>query len=568
MSDSKVETVTCDVLVAGSGAAGFATALTASLEGLDVLMVEKEPLFGGTTAYSAGVIWVPINNHQKAAGVSDSREAALTYLTAHVGNRLDRAKAEAFIDTAPTMLDTFEREGFVEYELAATWADYHPDEPGGSQGGRSLVPTEYDGRKLGPWFEKLRPALTTMMPLGGMMVGRNDLPHVFRMTQSAQSAWHIARMVARHARDRLGHSRGTRLVNGNGLIARLAVHAFARGVPLWLNAPIVEIESDGSRITGAVVQREDKPVRIAARRGVVLACGGFPADADLKRKVYGHLAAGKNHQLLPPSGNTGDGVRLAQTAGGVFHGDVHEPAAWAPVSLVPQRDGSTVPFPHFFDRGKPGYISVDKRGKRFVNEAQSYHVYVPAMVEACRNDPVVEAWVVCDHRAIRAFGLGALGPRPMRIAPFVRSGYVKMGQTPAALAQACGVDPNGLTRTVADFNAQAANGEDPAFHRGGDAYQRFNGAPGHKPNPCIAPLLTPPFYAVRVVPGELGTFAGIATNANAQVIDKDGQPVPGLYAAGNDAASVMGGTYPGAGITIGPAMAFGFIAARHIAASA
>ena len=568
MSDSKIETVTCDVLVAGSGAAGFATALTASLEGLDVLMVEKEPLFGGTTAYSAGVIWVPINGHQKAAGVSDSREAALTYLTAHVGNRLDRAKAEAFIDTAPTMLDIFEREGFVEYELAATWADYHPDEPGGSQGGRSLVPTEYDGRKLGPWFEKLRPALTTMMPLGGMMVGRNDLPHVFRMTQSAQSAWHIARMVARHARDRLGHSRGTRLVNGNGLIARLAVHAFARGVPLWLNAPIVEIESNGSRVTGAVVQREGKPVRIAARRGVVLACGGFPADADLKRKVYGHLAAGKNHQLLPPSGNTGDGVRLAQTAGGVFHGDVHEPAAWAPVSLVPQRDGSTVPFPHFFDRGKPGYISVDKRGKRFVNEAQSYHVYVPAMAEACRNDPVVEAWVVCDHRAIRAFGLGALGPRPMRIAPFVRSGYVKMGQTPAALAQACGVDPNGLTRTVADFNAQAANGEDPAFHRGGDAYQRFNGAPGHKPNPCIAPLLTPPFYAVRVVPGELGTFAGIATNANAQVIDKNGQPVPGLYAAGNDAASVMGGTYPAAGITIGPAMAFGFIAARHIAASA
>ena len=188
--------VTCDVLVAGSGAAGFAAALTARLHGLDVIMVEKEPLFGGTTAFSAGVIWIPRNSHQRAAGVVEQPDDALTYLTSHVGNRLDRAKAEAFIANAPAMLDAFEREDFVSYELAATWADYHPDEPGGSQGGRSLVPNEYDGRKLGPWFDKLRPALKTMMPLGGMMVGRNDLPHVFKMTQSAKSALHVGRMVA------------------------------------------------------------------------------------------------------------------------------------------------------------------------------------------------------------------------------------------------------------------------------------------------------------------------------------------------------------------------------------
>ncbi len=562
---SEARAITCDVLVAGSGAAGFAAALTASLRGLDVLMVEKEPLFGGTTAYSAGVIWIPINKHQRAAGVRDSREEALTYLTAHVGNRLDRVKAEAFVDNAADMLDTFERQGFVAYELAATWADYHPDEPGGSQGGRSLVPEEYDGRKLGPWFEKLRPALTTMMPLGGMMVGRNDLPHVFKMTRSPRSALHVARLGARHARDRLSHSRGTRLVNGNGLVARLAVSAFARGIPLWLSSPVVELQSENGRIAGAIVEREGRPIRVTARRGVVLACGGFPADAELKRKIYGHLAAGKNHQLLPPNGNTGDGLRLAQSAGGAFHGDVHEPAAWTPVSLVPQRDGSTVPFPHFFDRGKPGYISVDRRGRRFVNEAQSYHVYVPAMIEACRDDAVVETWIVCDHRAIRAFGLGALGPRPLRIAPFLRSGYVKRGTTLAALAEACGIEAAGLERTVAAFNAHATKGEDPHFRRGTDAYQRFNGAPGHAPNPCVAPLATPPFYAVRVVPGELGTFAGIATNADAQVLDGEGRPIAGLYAVGNDAASVMGGTYPGAGITIGPGMTFGYIAARHLA---
>jgi succinate dehydrogenase/fumarate reductase flavoprotein subunit len=559
------DSVTCDVLVAGSGAGGFAAALTARLAGLDVLMVEKEPLFGGTTAYSAGVVWIPANSHQEAAGIADSREAALTYLSHHVGNRLDRAKAEAFLANGPAMLDLFEREAFVAYTLAPTWADYHPDEPGASQGGRSLVPDEYDGRKLGPWFPKLRPALTTMMPLGGMMVGRNDLPHVFQMTRSAASALHVARMVARHARDRLTHARGTRLVNGNALIAKLAVSAFARGIPLWLSSPIVELVREGERIAGAVVEREGRRVHVTARRGVILACGGFPATGEEKRRVYTHVS---KQASLPPPGNTGDGLRLAKSVGGTFHGEVHQPAAWTPVSLVPQRDGSTVPFPHFFERGKPGYISVDRRGRRFVNEARSYHVFVPALIEACRGDPEVEGFIVCDHRAIRRFGLGALGPAPIRIAPFVRSGYIKRGSTPHELAVAAGIDPDGLERTIAAFNGPARRGEDPEFRRGSDAYQRFNGAPGHLPNPCIAPLETPPFYAVRVGPSELGTFAGIATNADAQVVDADGRPIPGLYAVGNDAASVMGGTYPAAGITIGPALTFGYIAARHIAAAA
>jgi succinate dehydrogenase/fumarate reductase flavoprotein subunit len=463
------------------------------------------------------------------------------------------------------MLELFQREDFVAYTSALTWADYHPDEPGASQGGRSLVPDEYDGRKLGAWFPKLRPALKTMMPLGGMMVGRNDLPHVFQMTRRAASALHVARMVARHARDRLTHARGTRLVNGNALIAKLAVNAFARGIPLLLSSPIVELVKEGARITGAVVERDGRRVTVTVRRGVVLACGGFPAGGEEKRRVYGHVS---KQASLPPPGNTGDGLRLAQVAGGIFHGEVHQPAAWTPVSLVPQADGTTVPFPHFFERGKPGYISVDRRGWRFVNEAKSYHVFVPALIEACRRDPDVEGWIVCDHRAIRRFGLGALGPAPMRIGPFVKSGYIKRGDTPRDLANACGIDAEGLARTVAAFNGPAHRGEDPEFQRGIDAYQRFNGAPGHAPNPCIAPLETPPFYAVRVVPSELGTFAGIATNANAQVTDADGRPIPGLYAVGNDAASVMGGTYPAAGITIGPALTFGYIAARHIAAAA
>jgi succinate dehydrogenase/fumarate reductase flavoprotein subunit len=567
MADSHASRDVCDVLVAGSGAGGFAAALTAKLQGLDVIMVEKEPLFGGTTAYSAGVIWIPANSHQQAAGISDCREDALTYLTHHVGNRLDRAKAEAFLDNGPAMLDLFEREGLVSYSPALTWADYHPDEPGASQGGRALCPDDFDGRRLDSWFDKLRPPIKTMTAVGGMMVGRNDLPHVFQMTRSVSSALYVGRMLVRHARDRLGHSRGTRLVNGNALIASLSVNAFRRGIPLWLSSPIVELVREGGHVTGAIVEREGERLQIKTRRGVVLACGGFPANDELKRRLYQHRAAGKSHVSLPPPGNTGDGLRLAQSVGGTFHEDLHHPAAWTPASLVPQPDGSVIPFPHFFERGKPGYISVDRRGRRFVNEAKSYHVFVPAMIEACRGDQDVEAWIICDHRAIRRFGLGALGPAPMRVQPFLRSGYIKRSDTIVGLAEASGIDAAGLQRTISQFNGPAQLGEDPEFHRGSDAYQRFNGASGHKPNPCVAPLDQPPFYAVRVIPSELGTYAGISTNANAQVIDGDGQPIAGLYAVGNDAASVMGGTYPGAGTTIGPAMTFGYIAACHLAGS-
>jgi succinate dehydrogenase/fumarate reductase flavoprotein subunit len=562
---SPVQEFTCDVLVAGSGAGGFATALTARLAGLDVLMVEKEPLFGGTTAYSAGVVWIPANAQQAAAGLGDTPEAAMTYLAHHVGNRLNRPKAEAFVTYAAEMLATFERERLVAYTLAPTWADYHPNEPGGSQGGRSLTPDEFDGRRLGDWLAKLRPPVKTMTVLGGMMVGRTDLPHVFNMTTSVQSAAHVAGMVASHTKALVTHGRGTRLVNGNALIARLATEAFARGIPLWLSSPIVEVIRDGERVVGAIVQRGGETIRVTARRGVVLACGGFPASDALTARLYPHRANGKNHQRLPPPGNTGDGLAVASDAGGYLDDNVHHPAAWAPVSLVPQADGTTIPYPHFFERGKPGYIAVDRRGKRFASEAQSYHVFIPALVDACRDDAVIEAWIVCDRRAIKKFGLGALGPKPMPIWPSLKSGYIKRGATISDLARACGIDPVGLTATIAQFNGPAARGEDPLFHRGNDAYQRFNGAPGHLPNPSLGPLEQGPYYAVRIVPGELGTFAGIATNAQAQVIHRDGTAIDGLYAVGNDAASVMGGTYPGGGITLGPAMTFGYIAGRHMA---
>ncbi len=558
----------CDLLVAGSGAGGFAAAITAAHAGLDVLMVEKEPLFGGTTAYSAGVVWVPMNAASVAAGLKDSPAEALRYLQSEVGTRLDVPRAEAFIANAAPMLAFFERETHVRYLLMDTWADYHPGLPGASLGGRSLLPVPYDGRELGEWFAKLRAPIETMMLFGGMSVSRDDIPHLFNFTRSAESAWHVARILARYARDRLSYPRGTRIANGNALIARMAKTALEMNVKLWLESPLERLVKTGERVASAVVRRAGREIEVAARRGVVLACGGFPRNETLRARYYRHVAAGKNHVPLAPPGNTGDGVRAAQEAGGMFFAEQDQPAAWTPVSLVPQPDGSAVPFPHFIDRCKPGYIAVDRRGRRFANEADSYHDFIPRLFEACEGDAQIEAFLICDHRAIRRYGMGVVPPAPMPLGPHLANGYLVSGETPRALAARLGIDADGLEKTLARYNEFAARGEDPDFGKGTNAYHRFGGDPLHRPNPNLAPIVDGPFYSVRLVPGDLGTFLGLATSPDAQVLDVNERPIPGLYAVGNDQASVMGGRYPGAGITLGPAMTFGWIAARHAAGSA
>lgn len=554
-----------DLLVVGSGAAGFSAALNAHDCGLKVLMVEKEPMFGGTTAYSAGVIWIPGNRHGRALGIADSKEDALTYLQHEAGNRLNLELANAFLDNCNPAVDFIESRTHARYEAVPIWADYHPTKPGAAQGGRSLLPLPFDGRRLGKRFGQLRPPIRTMMAFGGMMLGRNDLPHVFRMTKSLKSAMHVAGMTMRYGWDRIGHDRGTRLTNGNGLIAALALSAEERGIDLWLESPVVELLQNGGRVAGAVVERNGRREEIRAARGVVLACGGFPASAELKERYYGHVRSGHAHRSAPPPGNRGDGIRLGQSAGGAMAEDVAYAAAWVPVSLVPQPDGSTLPFPHFYERGKPGYIAVDPAGRRFTNESASYHDFVPAMVEACRGGVETMSWLLADHRAIRRYGMGAIGPAPLPLRPHLRSGYLLRAANWRELAAGIGVAPGMLEETIANFNANAARGEDPDFGKGTDAYHRFNGDPTHRPNPCLAPLAKPPFYAMKMIPGDIGTFLGLRVDGNARVLDREGRPIEGLYAAGNDMTSVMGGTYPGAGITIGPALTFGYIAARHAA---
>jgi succinate dehydrogenase/fumarate reductase flavoprotein subunit len=363
------------------------------------------------------------------------------------------------------------------------------------------------------------------------------------------------------------HRRGMRLVNGNALVAGLAASAFEAGVEIRTNSAAKHLlidEADGNRVVGAVISSPQGDIHISARCGVVLACGGFPHDVARKKQLLPHAPTGQEHWSAASRGNTGDGLRLGETAGGVVADDLKQAAALAPVSLVPQSDGSFAHFPHLIERGKPGLIAVTAAGKRFVNEADSYYDFMSNLIAATPQDQPVQAWLVCDHAFIRRYGLGAVKPAPMPLGSMLNNGYLKRGRTLGELAQTCGIDAQNLQNTVQTYNQMAVQGQDGDFAKGETPYNRMQGDAdlGHV-NPCMAPIQSGPYYAVRVVPGSLGTFAGLKVNAHAQVLDADMQPISGLYAGGNDMASIMGGYYPSGGITLGPAMTFGFLAAQH-----
>lgn len=562
------ETHNCDVLVVGSGAGGLSAAVTAAALGLDTLVVEKEEVFGGTTARSGGWLWIPCSPVALRDGVVDSPAAARTYLQHEAGNHFDAGRVDAFLAAGPEMVAFMERETEVRFVLGPAFADYHPDAPGGTAGGRSICAAPFDARALGVEKDRLRPPLREITFLGMMIGTGKELVHFFNVTKSVRSAAVVAGLLARHGRDLLMHRRAMRLTNGNALVGRLAKSAFDRGVPIWTSSPVTELLRDGPAVTGAVVQRNGAPVRIHARRGVVLAAGGFPQDVARRRAMFRHAPTGVEHWSPAPPGNTGDGLRLGESAGATVEDRYPNAAAWVPVSLVPRADGSVGPFPHFVDRSKPGVIAVIRDGTRFVNEADSYHDFIQAMLLACGADPEPCAWFLCDHATQRRYGLGFAKPFPVPLKPVIDSGYLIRGATLEDLARNAGIDPAGLARTVAAYNGPAARGEDPAFARGSTSYNRSLGDATVTPNPCVAPIGHGPYYAVRVVPGDLGTFAGLRGDAHARVLDDDGAPIPGLYAAGNDLASIMGGNYPGGGITLGPAMTFGYIAAQHMGGAA
>lgn len=552
----------CDVVVVGSGAGGLATAITARKHGLDVVVIEKEPVFGGTTAFSGGVLWIPGNHLAKAAGHGDSREAARAYLKHEAGNFYDSAAIEAFLDFGPEMLSFFERETEVKFVLSA-YPDYHPDAEGGARIGRSVTAAPYDSSRLGTDLARLRPPLESITFMGMMFNSSNaDLKHFFNATKSPVSALYVARRLFAHAREVARHGRGVQVTSGNALAARLAKTALDLGIPILTATPAKGLLRDGVDVIGVDLGGGRT---IQARKGVVLACGGFSHDLKRIGAIYPHLRRGGEHLSPVPTGNTGDGLALAESAGARMEARYPHAAAWMPVSRIPRKGAAPLVFPHLVDRYKPGVIAVAANGRRFVNESNSYHDVGEGMIAASELGGETAAWLICDHAAIRKYGLGYVKPAPVPLGAHLRSGYLLRGTTVRELAGRIGVDPEALEATVRDFNGLAEGGRDPAFGRGGTAFNRYLGDPNHQPNPCVAPLRKAPFYAVKMIMGDLGTFDGLRTDVAGRVLDAGGKAIGGLYAVGNDRASIMGGAYPGAGITLGPIMTFGYVTGRHLA---
>jgi succinate dehydrogenase/fumarate reductase flavoprotein subunit len=511
-------------------------------------------------------MWIPCNAPAQRAGVQDSKAEARRYLQHEAGAHFDPHRVDAFLDNGPRAVEFFERETALQFDLGPTFADYHPDAPGGMDGGRSIVARPFDGRELGAQIRRLRPPLSEITFLGMMIGSGKELLHFFNVLRSPVSAGYVAVLFAKYVRDRLFHGRPMRLMNGNALVGRLAKSAFDKGVPIWTDAPVRElIRDDTGRVTGAVVHTATGAVEVHARRGVVLAAGGFPQDAVRRKELMPHAPSGHEHASPAPPGNTGDGLRLAEAVGATVDTSLPHAAAWVPISRPRRPDGTLGTFPHFVDRSKPGVIAVTRSGRRFVNEANSYHDFCQAMVARQREEGgEIAAWFITDHRAFRRYGLGYAKPAPVPFGKLIRDGYLLRGRSLAELARQFGADAAELERTVARFNEHARRGEDPEFGKGTTSYNRSLGDPEHRPNPCLAPIETGPFYAVKLVIGDLGTFAGLKADENARVLDDAGQPIGGLYAVGNDMASIMGGNYPGGGITLGPAITFGYIAARHL----
>jgi succinate dehydrogenase/fumarate reductase flavoprotein subunit len=556
---------TCDVLVIGAGAAGLSAAISARLSGAKVIVAEKAEVFGGTTALSGGWCWIPLSHHAKAAGVDDSEDEVLTYLRHEVGSALDEAKVRAFLQAGPEMLELYQNRTILRFELGTAFPDYHPEAPGAKLGGRALSSPALDARDLGSLLPKLAPPLRALM-LAGISIGSGtELRHFFRAKRSPRSALFVLRRLLSHGWDVLRFGRSMRLVNGNALAARLGKSATDLGAAIWLSSPVTQLLMHQECVVGAIFLRQGIPCRVQARKGVILAMGGFPHNPARRSALYAHAASEQEHLPLAPQGNSGDGLRLALSIGAAVGTGLPQNAAWAPVSQGHWPSGMPVTYPHFVDRGKPGIIAVAGPGRRFVNEASSYHDFVAKWIDLREGNKLPTAWLIADAHAFGRYGLGLARPFPFPHRHWLRSGYLLRAKTLPELAAKAELDGTTLAETIRRFNQGAAHGHDPDFGRGSSAYNRFQGDIDHRPNPSLAPLDRPPFYAVRIRPGDIGTFEGILTDAHARVLNDRAQTIPGLYAAGNDMRSLMGGYYPGAGITLGPALVFGFIAGRDAA---
>ncbi|QIO35508.1 FAD-dependent oxidoreductase [Bradyrhizobium sp. 1(2017)] len=554
---------TYDVIVIGAGAGGMTAAAVAAAEGLRVLMIEKTAFVGGTTAWSGGMVWIPANAKMKEAGLSDSITDAVQYLSSTVPEPANAGLRAAFLARGPEAISYLEANTELRLQPVRAYPDYYPERLGATAGGRVLEPVAYDGKRLRKAFGRLRPPLPEFTLFGGMMVNRLDIPHLRRAGKSLRSTLRTARLMSAYAWQRLRAPRGTTLHLGNALAARLYASLLARQVEILFSADVEDLSMRGDRVAGVVIRHGSRDRLIASRRGVVLATGGFSHDASLRKRYF---PAGAGLISATSTSGTGDGLRLAATAGAALDTDATSPAYWVPASLFRRADGSRGVFPHTVtDRAKPGVIAVNKAGRRFVNEALSYHEFVLAMLRDGNGEPDRPFYLICDRAFLWCYGLGRIKPFTRNYRRYVASGELVEAPDIAQLAARIGVKPSTLAATVATYNVDAKEGRDGEFGRGSTVYQCHLGDAAHKPNPCVAPILRAPFFAMRIHPADLGTAIGMKVDAQARVLRADGTPIAGLYACGNDMVSIMNGNYPGPGITLGPALTFGYIAGRHLA---
>jgi len=551
-----------DVVVIGAGAGGMTAAAVAAAEGLSVLLIEKTEFVGGTTAWSGGMVWIPVNDKMKAVGMDDTLADAAGYLASTVPETENADLRRTYLSRGPEAIAYLEAHTEVRLVPVERYPDYYPERPGAMPGGRVLEPLRFDGARLAANFARLRPPLPEFTLFGGMMVNRLDIPHLRNIGRSVRSTMRSARLIGAYALQRLLYPRGTTLHLGNALAGRLYASLLARKVEILFGAHVKRLLFDKGTVQGVKIEDASGDFVIHASRGVVLATGGFSHDPDFRGHFFPSSAGPVS--ATSPAG-TGDGLRLATGAGAGIGPIGANPAYWVPASLFRRSDGSRGVFPHTVtDRAKPGVIAVNASGRRFVNEAVSYHEFVLAMLRD-GNEKVRAFHLICDRQFLWKYGLGRIQPFTRRIRQYTERGELIEAPALAELANLIGVEETALSATVNSYNAHACQGLDPEFGRGNTIYQRHLGDAGHGPNPCVAPIERAPFYALRIYPADLGTAVGVRTNSDARALKEDGTAIEGLYVCGNDMNSIMNGNYPGPGITLGPALTFGYIAGRHLA---
>jgi succinate dehydrogenase/fumarate reductase flavoprotein subunit len=525
--------VEVDVVAIGSGAAGSVAALAAHAGKAKVAVVEKTDKFGGTTAVSGGVVWVPDNRHMSEVGVADSLEDAVTYVSGLSDGRSEPALIRRYLETAPEMIEFIEGATPLAFKAIARYPDYRPERAGGRPGGRSLDPGLFDTNLLGEWKTRLR--RSPVFGMTAMSVTEATDWGVF----SKPSALPFGLLAKRYKQGLVCY--------GGALSGGLLKALLDRGIEPMLSTSAEELIIDDDRVVGVRVSQGGKELLIGAKRGVVLASGGFEWNADLCRRFLGGPLT---HPNSPP-GNTGDGLKMAMALGADL-GNMSE-AWWCPSLAIPgeEYDGRPLHRGDFATRSMPHSVIVNRRGQRFVNEAQNYNDLMK------RFD--LPAWLIVDAQYLEKYALLTYVPGMPIPEWLISAGSLD------ELAEKIGVDARGLAATVTRFNRFAVEGADPDFGRGESLYDHFYGDPAHGPNPNLGSLEKAPFYAIAVHPGAIGTKGGARTDEHGRVLRVDGQPIPGLYAAGNVMAGVTGAGYPGAGATIGAAMTFGYLAGRHAA---